>query len=29
MGHETVGAVVSAGPEAAGLRPGGNYLVYP
>ena len=29
MGHETVGAVVSAGPDATGLRPGGNYLVYP
>ena len=29
MGHETVGAMVSAGPDATGLRPGGNYLVYP
>ena len=28
MGHETVGAVVSAGPSGR-LRPGGNYLVYP
>ena len=29
MGHETVGAVVAAGPEAQGLAPDRNYLVYP
>ncbi|WP_313389506.1 alcohol dehydrogenase catalytic domain-containing protein, partial [Achromobacter aegrifaciens] len=29
MGHETVGAVVSAGPDAQGLSADRNYLVYP
>ncbi|WP_144636703.1 alcohol dehydrogenase [Bordetella genomosp. 13] len=29
MGHETVGEVVSAGPDVQGLAPGGRYLVYP
>ncbi|KAG1385109.1 hypothetical protein G6F59_017605 [Rhizopus arrhizus] len=29
MGHETVGAVVAAGPDASGLSGDLNYLVYP
>ncbi|WP_028356175.1 alcohol dehydrogenase [Bordetella petrii] len=29
MGHETVGTLAAAGPDAAGLQPGRNYLVYP
>lgn len=29
MGHETVGTVEAAGPDAKGLEPGRNYLVYP
>jgi alcohol dehydrogenase, propanol-preferring len=29
MGHETVGQVVASGPDAGGLDPAKNYLVYP
>ncbi|MBK1979939.1 alcohol dehydrogenase catalytic domain-containing protein [Achromobacter xylosoxidans] len=29
MGHETVGSVVAAGPDARGVESGRNYLVYP
>lgn len=29
MGHEIAGAVVAAGPEAKGVRPGDGYVVYP
>lgn len=29
MGHETVGTLVSAGPDAHGLQSGKNYLVFP
>lgn len=29
MGHETVGTVLSAGPEASDVQAGRNYLVYP
>lgn len=29
LGHETVGEVVAAGPDAQGLRPGQRFLVYP
>ena len=29
MGHETVGTPVAMGPEASGIEPGKNYLVYP
>ena len=29
MGHETVGTPVAMGPEASGVEPGKNYLVFP
>lgn len=29
LGHETVGEVVAAGPDAQGVRPGQRFLVYP
>jgi len=29
MGHETVGTPVAMGPDASGVEPGKNYLVYP
>jgi len=29
MGHETVGTAVALGPEAQGITPGHNYLVFP
>lgn len=29
MGHETVGTPVAMGPEASGIEPGKNYLVFP
>lgn len=29
MGHEIAGAVVAAGPEAKGVRPGDGYVAYP
>ena len=29
MGHETVGTPVAMGPEASGVQPGKNYLVFP
>jgi propanol-preferring alcohol dehydrogenase len=29
LGHETVGEIVAAGPDAAGVKPGGSYLIYP
>lgn len=29
MGHEIAGAVVAAGPEATGVRPGDRYVAYP
>ncbi len=29
MGHETVGTVQALGPDATGVEPGRNYLVYP
>ncbi len=29
MGHEIAGAVVAAGPDAKGVRPGEGYVVYP